>query len=40
MNMGLKVYLTNKEEKEVVDFLLNCAKWAMQKQDKMFEDGA
>ena len=33
--MGPKIYLTNKEEKELVDFLLNCAKmgYAKTRQD-------
>ena len=34
--MGPKMYLTNQEEKELVDFLLNCAKtrYAEVYQDK------
>jgi len=34
-NMGMKVYLMNKEEEELVDFLLNCAKmgYAKTRQD-------
>ena len=33
--MGPKAYLTNKEEKELVEFLLNCAKmgYAKTRQD-------
>ena len=33
--MGPKMYLTNQEEKELVDFLLNCAKtgYAKTRQD-------
>ena len=36
-NMGPKTYLTNKEEKELVDFLLNCAKmsYAKTRQDAL-----
>ena len=35
-NMGPMMYLTYEEEKELVDFLLNCAKLGMPRQGKMF----
>ena len=34
-DMGPKKYLTKEEEKELVEFLLNCSKWDTQNQDKM-----